>query len=230
MAQKTSKSSWARPQPSVRRSNVVGYTIAVLVAALIAGPLGAVIGYAVGRPDASQAAIAAMQEADVKRDAQQIGELTALARASADDLNKVLAGLAQALPQDRTSAAQPAGPEQIDGWQQILRQTVDKHADAPSGTTATNVARGGFRSAVNALVTTVDTYAASRQLPESARQTFLDLAARQRSVAVMMWSVAATQLDQLNVDAGNGHQHAYLTSTPEEGAITADDVPEGTSN
>jgi len=31
--------------------------------------------------------------------------------------------------------------------------------------------------------------------------------------ARQVWSVAATQLDQINVDAGNGHQEVYLDTT-----------------
>ena len=46
--------------------------------------------------------------------------------------------------------------------------------------------------------------------------------------AHIMWSVAATQLDQLNIDAGNGHQHVYLNNTSGDGIIPADGLPEGT--
>jgi len=227
VARKTGGPAAARFQAGARRPNPTGYIAAVLAAILTAGSLGALIGYNSGRPDATQSAIAEMREAEARRDVQQITELTTLARASAGDLNKVLAGLAEALPHDKTSDAPPAPRERIDDWRRILRETAEKHAPAPSGATGTNVARGGLRSAANALVTAVDTYAAGLRLPEGSRKDILDLAARQRSTAVTMWSVAATQLDQLNVDAGNGHQHAYLTTSPEDGAITSDGVPEG---
>ncbi|WP_405141012.1 hypothetical protein OG589_29165 [Sphaerisporangium sp. NBC_01403] len=227
MAQRTSRPPRVPPQPDVRRPGLRRSVIAVLVVALVAGAAGAAIGYAVGRPGADQVAITELRKADAKRDVQQIGELTALARATAGDLDKVLSGLAEAIPKDKTSNAKPATPVQIEEWQRTLRQAAERHAETPSGTTATNVARGGFRSAVNAMTAAVDTYAASQRLPVGVRETFADLAARQRSAAIAMWSVAATQLDQINVDAGNGHQHAYLTGTPEDGAITADEVPEG---
>ncbi|MFF5113788.1 hypothetical protein [Streptosporangium sp. NPDC000509] len=227
VARKTGGPAAARSQTDTRRSKATGYVAAVLATTLIAGSLGALIGYNSGRPDATQNAIAEMREAEAKRDVQQITELTTLARTTADDLNKILAGLAEALPVEGTSDAPPAARERVEEWQRILRETAEKHAPTPSGATGTNVARGGLRSAVTALVTAVDTYAAGLRLPEGSRKDLLDLAARQRSTAVTMWSVAATQLDQLNVDAGNGHQHAYLTSTPGDGAITSDGVPEG---
>ncbi|RCG29913.1 hypothetical protein DQ384_17250 [Sphaerisporangium album] len=204
----------------------VALLITALVAALIAGP----IGYLIGRPDAGQVAIADMQEADAKRDVQQIGELTASARKTAEELNPVLSGVVAAFPKDPAANPRPAGPAPLGDlaeWQRVLQQAVARHADTPSGTTATNVARGGFRSAVNTLAAAVDTYAAAEKLPADARQPIIDLATRQRSAGIAMWSVAATQLDQLNIDAGNGHQHVYLSSTPGEGAISPDGVPEG---
>jgi hypothetical protein len=54
-----------------------------------------------------------------------------------------------------------------------------------------------------------------------------ELATRQRDLAVTSWSVAATQLDQINVDAGYGHQHVFLRSEPGGEAFTPDDAPEG---
>ncbi|WP_344919781.1 hypothetical protein [Streptosporangium oxazolinicum] len=193
-----------------------------LVAAAIAGP----VGYLVGRPDASQVAIADMREAEVKRDVQQIGELTSTARVTAGELNGVLSRLVEVLPKDGSPGARSVEAAEVEGWQRVLRQAVDRHAETPSGTTATNVARAGFRSAVDSMAIAVDAYAAGRKLPEDQQKTFLDLAVRQRSAAVTAWSVAATQLDQINVDAGNGHQHVYLTGAPGEG-MSADSVPEG---
>ncbi|WP_155341320.1 hypothetical protein [Acrocarpospora corrugata] len=194
------------------------------MAVLVAGSLG----YLFGAPDATQNAIAELQEADAKRDVKQIVELTSSARVTVADLDKVLAGLAAALPPGGALNARPADAEEIGEWQRMMRQAVDRHAESPSGTTATNVARAGFRAAVNAAAIAVDAYAACQRLSPELRQTFLDLAARQRSAAVMSWSVAATQLDQINIDAGNGHQHVYLTSLPGEGSMLADNVPEGT--
>ncbi|WP_436762926.1 hypothetical protein [Streptosporangium sp. V21-05] len=199
--------------------------MAVLAAVAIAGP----VGYLLGRPDASQVAVADMREAEVKRDVQQIGELTSTARLTAGELNGVLAGLAEVLPRDGKPAARSAEPSEVDGWRGVVRKAVDRHAETPSGTTATNVARAGLRGAVDAMAIAVDAYAAGSRLSGDSRETLLDLAARQRSAAVATWSVAATQLDQISIDAGKGHQHVYLTSVPGEGGMSADTLPEGSS-
>jgi hypothetical protein len=66
-----------------------------------------------------------------------------------------------------------------------------------------------------------------RALPAEHRAPLLTVASRQRLLAVTAWSVAATQLDQLNIDAGNGHRHACLTDSPEGGTTVADGSPEG---
>ncbi|MEU8384779.1 hypothetical protein [Streptosporangium sp. NPDC048865] len=224
MSSKTARAPRTLPKQGVRPSGRTGYLVTALVAVAIAGPLG----YVFALPDASQVAVADMREAEAKRDVQQIGELTSTAKTTAGELNGVLAGLAEVLPRDGKPGSRTAEPAEVDGWKRVLRQAVDRHADTPSGTTATNVARAGFRSAVEAMAIAVDTYAAGRGLPEDLRQPVLDLADRQRSAAVAAWSVAATQLDQINVDAGKGHQHAYLTGAPEDGGIPADTLPEGT--
>ncbi|WP_440105171.1 hypothetical protein [Streptosporangium sp. H16] len=223
MSSKTVRPPRAPSRPDVRPSGRARYVVAVLAAVAIAGP----VGYLLGSPDASQVAVADMREAEAKRDVQQIGELTSTARVTAGELNGVLSGLAEVLPRDGKPGARSAESAEVDGWRSVLRRAVDRHAETPSGTTATNVARAGFRSAVDVMAVAVDSYASGRGLPADLRQPFLDLAARQRSAAVATWSVAATQLDQINVDAGHGHQHVYLTSAPGEGGMSADSVPEG---
>ncbi|GAA3419171.1 hypothetical protein [Streptosporangium vulgare] len=225
MSSKTARRPRVPAQP-VRSSNRTGLIVAVLAAVAVAGP----VGYLLGLPDSSQVAVADMREAEAKRDVQQIGELTATARVTAGELNGVLAGLAEVLPKDGKPGTRSAEPAEVDGWRRVVRQAVDRHADTPSGATATNVARAGLRSAVDAMAIAVDAYAAGSGLPEGSRQTFLDLAARQRSAAIVTWSIAATQLDQISVDAGKGHQHVYLTGDPGEGGMSADTLPEGSSD
>ena len=110
-----------------------------------------------------------------------------------------------------------------------MRKAVERHAESPSGSTATNVARGGLRAAVDGLSTALDTYALVGTLPAAAQRGVIDLAARQRTAGSTAWSIAAAQLDQINIDAGHGHQHVYLTTEPGSGAFTSDGAPEGTS-
>jgi hypothetical protein len=108
-----------------------------------------------------------------------------------------------------------------------MAQQVERHKDTPSGSTATNIARNGLRNAVSQLSIALDTLAAARALPAEHQARLLAAASRQRLLAVSDWSVAATQLDQINIDAGNGHQHVYLTDTPEGDAVVGDGSPEG---
>ncbi|GIH23610.1 hypothetical protein Aph01nite_19200 [Acrocarpospora phusangensis] len=224
MSSKTARSPRPSPVRDTPRQNRLRSAIGLAVAVLVAGSLG----YLFGAPDATENAIAEMRVAEAKRDVRQITELTSTARTTAADLEKVLAGLAKALPPGGALAAQPPADGEVAEWQRLIKQAVDRHAETPSGTTATNVARGGFRNAVNTMSIALDAYVSCQELSTDVRQRCLDLAARQRSASVMAWSVAATQLDQINVDAGNGHQHVYLTGLPGDGAMMADTLPEGT--
>lgn len=63
--------------------------------------------------------------------------------------------------------------------------------------------------------------------PATQRAALTELAKRQAVQAAAAWSVAATQLDQVNIDAGQGHQHVYLDTGPGGGALTPDGAAEG---
>lgn len=140
------------------------------------------------------------------RDKQQIQELTAAVGDSQKAINTLLTAFDGALEK-----GQPADAAMVQGWQTTMRQLVAKLAESPSGATATNVARGGFRGAVNDFALTVDLFAAAQAGPEAQRPGLIEIVKRSRTGAATAWSVAAAQLDQINVDAGLGHQHVYLT-------------------
>jgi hypothetical protein len=180
----------------------------VVVAFVVGAVLFGGAGYLIARPDAEQQAAESLRQADAQRDKRQIAELTALARDTGDQLAPVLEGLAAALP-----PKPPAAAAEVAGWQRIVDAAAARFDDPPSGMTATNVARGSLTAAVDQLAVAVDLYPA-------------DLVVRQRDLALTMWSVGATQLDQINVDAGNGHQHVFLPG----GELTADDAPEGSGH
>jgi hypothetical protein len=176
--------------------------LAFVIAAVVFG-FG---GYLIGRPDSVTRAADDIRAADAARDKQQILSLTTLARDTADTLGPVIKGLGT-----------PGAPAaDVAGWQQTVDAAAKKFDDPPSGATATNVARGSLAGAIDQLALAVSTYTAQP-----------DLSARQRDLAVTAWSVGATQLDQVNVDAGYGHQHVYLESDPGSEAFTPDDAPEG---
>lgn len=146
-----------------------------------------------------------------------------------EQIKPVVTGLKSGLPavDTRAAATQPVTDEQLAQWKQILAQQAERHKDTPSGSTAANIARNGLRNAVSQLSVALDTFTAVRALPADRQAPLLAVAARQRQLAVNDWSVAATQLDQINIDAGNGHQHVYLTDSPEGGANVSDGSPEG---
>jgi hypothetical protein len=181
------------------------------VFAIIGFVIGAVLfgagGYLVGRPGEQERMANDIRASDAARDKVQIKELTDLARKTKDDLTPVVEGLKG-----------DASPADVTTWQHTVATAAKSFDDPPSGSTATNVARGSLTAAVDQLAVAVDTY----QQGAALRQ----LATRQLDLALMTWSVGATQLDQINVDAGYGHQHIYLGDNPE--AFTPDDAEEGT--
>jgi hypothetical protein len=194
--------------------------IAFAVGALLAGPVGAL---AAGDDSAVDDRVAALQAEEAKRDATQIVELTGKARQAQETLVPVLEGLAAAVPPGKAPGP-AAKASDVEGWQAATGKAVESFANPPSGGTGVNIARSGLAAAVRSLDAAVDTYAAA--LAQSSA-TLFELAGRQRDIAVATWSTAATQLDVLNIDSGNGHAHVFLPAAPGQGALTADGAPEG---
>jgi hypothetical protein len=194
--------------------------------------LGIAIAFGIGalanRPSAGQQNIADLQRAEAERDIAQISALTELARGSRDRLAPVLVGMADAVPVD-TKAPPGIAPTAatVTGWRDVVSAEVSKHADAPSAGTAVNVARGGLRAAVQQLAAAVDGFEATIAAAEPTRGRLVALAGQQRTLALRAWSVAAIQLDVINIEAGNGHVHIQLPAGPESGAIAPDSAPEG---
>jgi hypothetical protein len=222
-----------KPIPSGHRPAASGLRPWPAAASLItAFVLGVAVAFGIGAlatgPSASEENIADLQRAEAERDVAQIGTLTELARGSRDRLTPVLLGMADAIPVD-PKATPGAGPTSatVNGWRDIASGEVTKHADAPSAGTAVNVARGGLRAAVQQVAAAVDAFAAAVDAAEPTKAKLLVLAGQQRTLALRTWSVAAIQLDVINIDAGNGHVHVQLPAGPESGAIAPDSSPEG---
>jgi hypothetical protein len=209
------------PEPSRPWKRVLVPVLAFALGGLLFGAGG----YLIGRPSGEQQQVDQIRQADAVRDKQQIADLTKLARDTADKLAPVLTRMSAAMPVDKTKAPQPATAAEVAGWQQVADAAVASFADPPSGETATNVARGSLTAAVRQFDTAVRTYALS--LTAGTGQQLRDLAAEERTNAVTTWSVGGTQLDQVNIDAGYGHQHVFLPADPGSGAFTSDGAPEG---
>jgi hypothetical protein len=161
------------------------------------------------------------------RDREQVQELTERMRQTVDDLGPVVSGFAGTFPPGEEGRTGPlASAADVQEWRGLVREADAYFEDPPSGETGTNVARGGFAAAVDALVGATETYRlALRQ--RAARDGLLERAREQRDLAIRAWSVAATQLDAVNIATGFGHQHVYLGGAEEAGGFGADPAPEG---
>ncbi|MDG4820498.1 hypothetical protein O7635_01355 [Asanoa sp. WMMD1127] len=223
MSRKTGKPSYVRRDEEQRRRRVP--LVAAMVAAAALLVVGGGSGFLASRPDATTRAVEEIRKQEAVRDLAQTKELTTVARGSQEALGKLLTELDAAVAADR-----PATAAEVDAWKSTVGGLVRKHADSPSGTTATNVARGGLRAAVDGFALAVDLYATSLEVPPANRPALLRSVEQARRTATVGWSVAAAQLDQLNIDAGLGHQHVYLQTEQGSGAFTADGEPEGVPN
>jgi hypothetical protein len=160
---------------------------------------------------------AKLREQTQVRDKGQVQELTDRMRGSAETLSPVLTAMGR---------KRVASEATVADWRKAVRAENAYFADTVSGETGTNVARGGFASSLDILNEAVETYALALEDPD--RQALLLRRAReQRDLAVRTWSVAATQLDAINIATGFGHQHVYLGGTEAAGGVGADPAPEG---
>lgn len=202
---------WGQQQPAQSSRAALRWAIPLIAVAFVAGLL-------LGGPIAGeeQDPVAEMKAQDASRDKAQIETLTEQARRIQAGLLPVLEGLA---------VTTPATKDQVTGWQGVTKRFVDEFAERPSAGTAVNIARGGLAAAVQQLDAAVATYAQGLDAPD--RETWFKTSARQRDMGIVTWSVAATQLDVLNVDSGRGHVHIFLPSRPGQGALTSDGSPEG---
>jgi hypothetical protein len=216
--------------PTGRR--IAPLVIAFALGALLAGPIAALTARDAAPAGGTSTAdrVAALKAEEARRDAAQIVELTTKARQVQERLLPVLTGLSTAVPPGQAAGqatGTPPAAAEVERWRTTTGAIVEEFANPPSGGTAVNIARSGLAAAVRELDAAVDLYAAALALSPEARGPLLELAGRQRDIAIATWSTAATQLDVLNVDAGNGHAHVFLPAVPGQGALTADGAPEG---
>jgi hypothetical protein len=208
------------------------FWLGVLVAATVLIPL-AVVGIVVASggdaatdPAADEAAAtrqsiedeaAILRKQTQVRDKEQVQELTDRMRATVDAVAPVLDGMGKRATASAATVAK---------WRAAVRKENEFFAETVSGETGTNVARGGFAASLDALNEAVETYALALKDPAQ-RDALLKRAREQRDLAVRAWSVAATQLDAINIATGFGHQHVYLGGTEQSGGLSADPAPEG---
>jgi len=227
----------APPQPSRRQ-----FWLGVLVAAAVLIPVavvGVVIAAGGSEPQADAAAeeqaatkeaieseAATLRKQTQVRDKEQVAELTDRMRGTVDALVPVIDGFAKALPPGKETLGPLAKPAAVAKWRAAVRKENEYFAETVSGETGTNVARGGFHAALDALNEATETYVLAVRDPGN-RRALLARAREQRDLAVRSWSVAATQLDAINIATGYGHQHVYLGGSELVGGFGADPAPEG---
>ncbi|WP_143043815.1 hypothetical protein [Nonomuraea jiangxiensis] len=214
-------------QPTPVRPAIWGRVLALTVAFTLGAIIAGGVVFWVTRPGSIEQTADQLRTESALRDRAQIKTLTELARSTRGRLVPVLDGLGLAMPADGTAGPAAVTAADVENWRKAAADAVQGFADPPSGETATNVARSSLAAAVRQIATTVDTYAVARDLTGLARTAAMDLAVRQRADALFTWSVGATALDAVNVDAGYGHQHVFLPTSPGEGALTPDTAPEG---
>jgi hypothetical protein len=204
---------WGGGQETRTRSKkLVWISVPLIIVAFVAGLL---LGKPVAAITDSPDPVAEMKKQEAQRDATQIVDLTAQARRMQEGLVPVLDGL----------ASTTATKDQVSSWQRITKAYVDEFSERPSAGTAVNIARSGLATSVKQLDLAVTTYSQALDAPN--KEPLLTNAKQQRELGIVTWSVAATQLDVLNIDAGKGHAHIFLPSEPGQGAMTSDGTPEG---
>ena len=148
-------------------------------------------------------------------DAAQVTALTDIAREAGAGLGTVVGELVTYLPPGAPPVTDaPADPATVADWRARVEAVRAAFGDPPSGGTEVNVARGALTGAVDVVMLAVSTYDDALRLPTgSDREAALTRASESLDLGLQLWSVAATQVDDANIDAGLGHQHVNLNGT-----------------
>lgn len=225
---KSSPRSGAQTRPAAPSRSSRSRTAVIAVVALLLGAGGALgVTAIVDRPDEAESAVAAAQEAQAQRDVETTRELTVIAREVAALLEPALVGLAGAIPsQEPATPAPVASAEEVDEWSSAVDEARAAFGDSRSAGTAVNVARNSLIAAVEQFQVTVSIYEAALAAEGVQQQRLIEIAGAQRKSAVYTWSIAATQLDLINVEADLGHAHVVLPGAPGSGDFL-DGAPEG---
>ncbi|RIQ22254.1 hypothetical protein DY240_14145 [Jiangella rhizosphaerae] len=159
--------------------------------------------------------VAELEAQEAERQVELVGQLTEQTTTAHGTLLTVIEGLHSVVPAEGTAAVSPGADHAA--WHAAVDSARAAFGEPPSGSTEFNTTRNGLLLAVDLLGSSVTAYQSAEAAPAGAQQeALLGLASDLRDQAVAAWSVAATQLDVLNIDAGNGHVHITLPSRPGE--------------
>lgn len=218
----TKAAVWATPPPRPKGRVWAGFLTAFLLGLAVAFLITSGNG-----PDATQRRIAELEREDAARDAAQLGPLTDQAKDTRDRLAPVLAAMALAAPVDGSAPKSPLTSDVVSGWRDVVAAAEKSYEQSPSAGNGINVARTGLRTAVQQLAAAVRGFETALGVAEPVRSTLVALAGEQRTLALRTWSVAAVQLDVINIEAGRGHVHVQLSTGGDAGVIAPDGAPEG---
>ncbi|SDT39856.1 hypothetical protein [Jiangella sp. DSM 45060] len=178
--------------------------------------------------------VAELEAQEEVRQVELIGQLTEQTTAAHAGLLNVIEGLHMVVPSGGQGVVSPAVSPAA--WHSAVGAAIGTFGDPPSGSTEFNTTRNGLLLAIDLLGSAATAYESAVAAPAGPEQErLLELAGRLRDQAVAAWSVAATQLDVLNIDAGNGHVHITLPTRPGEevdphGGVGFEPKPEDHAN
>lgn len=179
----------------------------VAVGAIVAAVVFYFTGDDAVTPDAGR--VAELEASAGERDLEQVEELVHHTRAAHEELLPLVESLDEVVPADGSEPGRDdPGSDELEGWVGIADEAVGHFDDVPSGETDYNIAHAGLANSVDLLGSSVTAYANALEAEDEAlREEMTELAGDLRTQAVRSWSVAATQLDVLSIDAGHGHVH-----------------------
>ncbi|TJZ97901.1 hypothetical protein [Actinacidiphila oryziradicis] len=220
------------PDGAATRRRAVPRALLTHGAALGIGALVTVAAFTIHLPSKDSAVhreAARIAAADAARNKQQVKALTDQTRGLSTKLETMLSEMDRAMPLASGQRPRGASADAVARWQRLTRSAVAAFAHPPSGDTGYNVSRAGFSDAVQALDGAVATYAVAVAAPTQVKAQLVQRAGAERDTGVSIWETAATELDVINIGAGYGHQHVYLSANGRTGVLTPDDSPEGSS-
>ncbi len=188
-----------------------------VLSVLVGAGAALVLRSALTAPSGLEQQVAALEQAELTRDADLARDLVASATTAHGEVLAVVSAAEAAAADGGT----PATPQQLTDWTNEVVGAGAPFQQELSGGTRVNLTRAGFAHATDLLEQSLRTQRDAADAP-AAQQAQLDAAADElfRS-ALVGWSIAATELDDLAVAHDLGHVHLYLTDDPGTGAITS---------
>lgn len=174
------------------------------------------------------AAVAEREVSTTEDHAGRVAELIEHTRAAREGLVPLLEFLDEIpLTDGSTSTEDLPAPGIIDERQRSVHDARAHLDHAEPGETEFEITHAGLRGSVEVFGSALDAYHAAARSEGDQRTELLELAADLRDQAIRAWSVSATQLDVLSIDAGHGHIHLYLPAPADIGAMEPDDAQDG---